>query len=63
MDVVCEYPALTVRLTLFNATIADGEPQKLERNDIKWITPSEIPSYEFCPAGEEILARICEVYK
>ena len=63
MDVVHEYPDLTVHLTLFNATIAEGEPQKLEHNDIQWITPSEIPNYAFCPADEEILARICEVYK
>ena len=58
MDVVHEYPDLTVHLTLFNATIADGEPLKLEHNDIQWITPSEIPNYEFCPADEEILERI-----
>ena len=63
MDVVHEYPDLTVHLTLFNVTIAEGKPQKLEHNDIKWITPSEIPNYEFCPADEEILAKICEVYK
>ena len=63
MDVIHEYPDLTVHLTLFNATIAEGEPQRLEHNDIKWITPSEIPNYEFCPADEEILAKICEVYK
>ena len=63
MDVIHEYPDLTVHLTLFNAIIAEGEPQKLEHNDIKWITPSEIPNYEFCPADEEILAKICEVYK
>ena len=63
MDVVHEYPDLTVHLTLFNATIAEGEPQRLEHNDIKWITPNEIPNYEFCPADEEILAKICEVYK
>ena len=63
MDVIHEYPDLTVHLTLFNATIAEGEPQKLEHNDIKWISPSEIPSYEFCPADKEILAKICEVYK
>ena len=60
MDVVHEYPDLTVHLTLFNATIAEGEPQKLEHNDIRWITPSEIPNYGFCPADEEILAKICE---
>ena len=63
MDVIHEYPDLTVHLTLFNATIAEGVPQKLEHNDIQWITPSEISNYEFCPADEEILARICEGYK
>ena len=55
IDVVHEYPDITVHLTLFNATIAEGEPQKLEHNDIQWITPSKIPNYEFCPADEEIL--------
>ena len=63
VDVIHEYPDLTVHLTLFNATIAEGEPQKIEHNDIQWITPSEISNYEFCPADEEILAKICEVYK
>ena len=63
MNVTHEYPDLKVHLTLFNATISEGEPQKLEHNDIKWITPSEISNYEFCPADEEILVKICEVYK
>ena len=60
MDVVHEYPDLTVHLTLFDATIARGEPQRLEHCDIQWITPSEIPNYEFCPADEEILEKIIE---
>ena len=63
MDVVHEYPDITVHLTLFNSVIIEGEPQKLEHNDIQWITPSEIPNYEFCPADEEILVKICVVYK
>lgn len=42
-DVLHEYPDITVHLTLFNAAIADGIPQKLEHNDIQWITPGEIP--------------------
>ena len=62
MEVVHEYPDITVHLTLFNATIAEGEPQKLEHNDIKWITLSEITNYEFCPADEELLDRIIEKY-
>lgn len=62
MDVVHEYPDITVHLTLFHAAIAEGEPQKLEHNDIRWITPQEIPQYDFCPADEEILQRITDVY-
>ena len=62
MDVLHEYPDLTVHLTLFHAVIAEGVPQKLEHNDIQWITPKEISDYAFCPADEEILKRICEVY-
>ena len=62
MDVVHEYPDITVHLTLFSATIAEGVPQKLEHNDIKWIIPAEIPNYNFCPADEEILKKITEVY-
>ena len=58
MDVVHEYPDLTVHLTLFNATIAEGVPQLLEHNDIKWITPAEIDGFDFCPADEEILKEI-----
>ena len=61
MDVVHEYPDLTVHLTLFNATIAEGEPQKLEHNDIQLITPSEITNYEFCPADKEILKEIKKI--
>ena len=63
MDVIHEYPDLTVHLTLFNATIAEGEPQKLEHNDIQWIAPSEISNYEFCPADVEILRKIIEVHQ
>lgn len=60
MDVIHEYPDITVHLTLFNATIAEGTPQKLEHNDIKWIVSSEIPNYVFCPADEEILKKITD---
>lgn len=60
MEIVHEYPDLTIHLTLFNANIAKGVPQKLEHNDIRWITPNEIPNFEFCPADEEVLKKILE---
>ena len=58
MDVLHEYPDLTVHLTLFHASIAEGAPQMLEHNDIRWITPREIDQYDFCPADEVILERL-----
>lgn len=61
MDVIHEYPDLTVHLTLFHAAIKEGTPQKLEHNDIRWITVGEIDQYDFCPADEEILKRLKKV--
>ncbi|MDY5439466.1 MAG: (deoxy)nucleoside triphosphate pyrophosphohydrolase [Eubacteriales bacterium] len=58
MEVVHEYPDITVHLTLFNATISKGIPQKLEHNDIKWITIAEISRYDFCPADKDILEKL-----
>ena len=58
MEVTHEYPDLTVHLTLFNAEIASGTPQKLEHNDIRWISPEEIDAYDFCPADEVILQKL-----
>lgn len=53
-----EYPDIFIHLTLFNCTIAEGTVKMLEHNDIKWITPEEIPQYEFCPADKDILEKI-----
>ena len=58
LDVLHEYPDLTVHLTLYNAVIAAGTPQKLEHNDIQWITVSQIPDFAFCPADVEILSKL-----
>ncbi len=52
------YPDITIHLTLFNCEIAEGTVQKLEHNDIRFITPDEIPQYNFCPADKEILEKI-----
>lgn len=58
MDLIHEYPDLTVHLTLFHATIQEGIPRKLEHNDIRWITVDEIDRFEFCPADKEIVERL-----
>ena len=58
MEVTHVYPDLTVHLTLFHAAISEGVPQKLEHNDIRWITTEEIDSLPFCPADVEILEKL-----
>lgn len=58
MEVIHEYPDLTVELRLYNSTIAGGVPRMIEHNDIRWITADEIDTLEFCPADEEILAEL-----
>ena len=61
LTVIHEYPDLTVRLTLYNASIVSGDPKLLEHNDLRWITVQEIDSLEFCPADEEILKKLKEL--
>jgi 8-oxo-dGTP diphosphatase len=63
MQVVHEYPDILIRLTLFHCTIAQGQPQALEHNDLAWIHPSQVDNYEFCPADTEILAEIKRLYE
>ncbi len=58
MDVIHEYPDITIHLTIFNARVAEGTPRAIEHNDIRYITVDEIDNYDFCPADEEILALL-----
>lgn len=60
LQVVHEYPDLTVRLTLFRAAIAEGVPQSLEHADLRWLTVEEMDAYPFCPADEVILQALRE---
>ena len=61
-QVLHEYPDIHIRLSLFHCTIAEGTPILLEHNDLKWIHPSEIPNFQFCPADKDILALIRKTY-
>lgn len=58
MELEHTYPDGTIHLTLFNAAIVCGVPQKLEHNDIRWITVGEIGNFPFCPANKTILEKL-----
>ena len=61
-QVIHEYPDIHIRLSLFHCTIGEGIPALLEHADLKWILPSEIPLYNFCPADKDILTLIQNNY-
>ena len=48
----------TQALTLFQAVIAQGDPQQLEHADLRWVRAEELPNYAFCPADAAIIRAI-----
>ena len=58
MDSVHDYEDISIHLTLFEAKIVEGKPEKLEHNDIRWISTQEIDYYKFCSADYQILEEI-----
>ena len=57
-DVYHHYSDIDVHLTLYEAVIEEGHIQKIEHNDIRWISTDEIDRYDFCPADEDILKML-----
>lgn len=62
LQVTHAYPDISIRLSLFHCRIHSGIPELLEHEDLRWITPAQIPDFDFCPADREILARIRKDY-
>ncbi len=58
MEVTHAYPDITVHLTLFQAVITQGEPQRLEHADLRWVRAEDLPTYAFCPADEAIIRAV-----
>ena len=52
------YPDLTIQLTVFHASIAEGTPRLLEHQAMRWVTAKEAETMPFCPADREIIERL-----
>ncbi len=63
MEVQHRYPDIHIRLTLFHCVIPTGHPQALEHADLRWIHPSQIDQFDFCPADKDILEEIQRQYQ
>jgi mutator protein MutT len=57
------YPNCSVRLFPYLCSVESGEPQALASQRLKWVTPAELPAYDF-PGGnvtliQEIISTLC----
>ena len=57
-----EYEDIIVNLFIYHTKIIKGPVQKLEHEDIRWISSEEIDNYAFCPADKEVLEIINQNY-
>lgn len=62
LEVPHHYPDIDILLTLFHCKVESGDMKLLEHIDARYISPSEIDQYDFCPADVSILAKIKECY-
>ena len=57
-DVSFNYPDIDIHLSLYKSRIKEGTPKLLEHSNLKWITPSELGLYDFCPADCIIIKKL-----
>ena len=58
MDLIHEYPDLTVHLHLIRCRIEEDEPKKIEHGDIRWIDIAQADAFDFCPADRIFIERM-----
>lgn len=58
-----QYPEREIYFTFFVAEIVSGEIKKNVHREIRWVAPSELEQYEFCPADVEIARKLAKANK
>ena len=61
MELIHRYPDITIRLTVFHVSIAEGTPRLLEHQAMCWVTAKEAETMPFCPADQEIIERLKQI--
>ena len=59
-EVIHRYTDLEIRLSVFDAELAGGEPQLLEHRAFCWITAEELDGFELCPADRPVAEKLKE---
>ena len=53
-----QYPDRKVEITFFLAERMQGEPEIRVHQQIQWVTASQLPGYDFCPADRDLVAQL-----
>jgi len=55
-----DYGTYRVCLYFFECTLKVGTPRPLACQDLRWVTPADLNSYNFPPADARLLARLSQ---
>ena len=53
-----DYPGKTVELHFFRCAISRGEARALDCEEVRWVMPAELTSYEFPPADRPLIEAL-----
>ena len=57
-EFVYSYPAKTIHFCFYKASIASGQVSINVHSEVKWVLPSQLAAYHFCPADEKLVERL-----
>ena len=57
-EVSYTYPDISINLSLFKASVKNGEPRLIEHNDLKWINLDQLDEFDFCSADKSIIEKL-----
>src|SRR5688572_21094909 len=53
-----EYPDRTIVLHFYDCTLVSGTVEPREQQEMRWVTPDELPGYDFPPADRSLIDRL-----
>ena len=53
-----DYPTWTIELLVYRAEIIGGDMQLNVHKDVRWVTPKEMGTYDFCPADVGLVKKL-----
>ena len=53
-----EYPDRTIVLHFYDCKLVSGAVEPREQQEMRWVTPDELPRYDFPPADSSLIDRL-----